>query len=44
LNRVFGQLQYPTPPERPSATFIEDAYRRAVTETVNELIGKNPSA
>ena len=29
---------------RPSATFIEDAYRRAVTETVNELIGKNPSA
>lgn len=28
---------------RPSATFIEDAYRRAVTSTVNELIGQDPS-
>jgi integrase/recombinase XerD len=28
---------------RPSATFIEDAYRRAVTATVNELVGKDPS-
>jgi integrase/recombinase XerD len=37
---VISTMQY----VRPSATFIEDAYRRAVTETVNELIGKNPSA
>ena len=37
---VSSTMQY----VRPSATFIEDAYRRAVTETVNELIGKNPSA
>ena len=29
---------------RPSATFIEDAYRRAVTSTVNELLGKDSSA
>ena len=29
---------------RPSATFIEDAYRHAVTATVNELIGKDPAA
>ena len=28
---------------RPSATFIEDAYRRAVTTTVNELIGEDPA-
>lgn len=28
---------------RPLATFIEDAYRRAVTSTVNELIGQDPS-
>ena len=29
---------------RPSATFIEDAYRRAVNATVNELSGQDPSA
>jgi integrase/recombinase XerD len=29
---------------RPSATFIEDAYRRAVNATVNELSGEDPSA
>jgi site-specific recombinase XerD len=29
---------------RPSATFIEDAYRHAVTATVNELIGKDPAS
>ena len=29
---------------RPSATFIEDAYRRAVNATVNELTGEGPSA
>lgn len=29
---------------RPSATFIEDAYRRAVSATVAELSGKEPSA
>ena len=29
---------------RPSATFIEDAYRRAVNTTVNELTGEDPSA
>jgi hypothetical protein len=28
---------------RPSATFIEDAYRRAVTATVNELSEEDPS-
>lgn len=28
---------------RPSATFIEDAYRRAVTTTVNELSEEDPS-
>jgi len=27
---------------RPSATFIEDAYRRAVSQTVTELAGKDP--
>jgi len=26
---------------RPSATFIEDAYRRAVTSTLAELSGEN---
>lgn len=34
-------LQYPTSPERPSATFIEDAYRRAVTSTLAELSGED---
>ena len=29
---------------RPSATFIEDAYRHAVTATVDELIGKDPAS
>ena len=29
---------------RPSATFIEDAYRRAVNTTVNELTGEDPFA
>ncbi len=28
---------------RPSATFIEDAYRRAVNATVSELTGEDPS-
>jgi integrase/recombinase XerD len=28
---------------RPSATFIEDAYRRAVTTTITELSGEDPS-
>jgi site-specific recombinase XerD len=28
---------------RPSATFVEDAYRRAVTMTVNELSGEDRS-
>ena len=28
---------------RPSATFIEDAYRRAVTATVTELSGEGLS-
>ena len=29
---------------RPSATFIEDAYRRAVTATLSELTGEEGSA
>jgi site-specific recombinase XerD len=29
---------------RPSATFIEDAYRRAVTATLSELAGEEGSA
>ena len=29
---------------RPSATFIEDAYRRAVTNTLSELTGEDPTA
>jgi integrase/recombinase XerD len=29
---------------RPSATFIEDAYRRAVTATLGELSGQEPGA
>lgn len=29
---------------RPSATFIEDAYRRAVTNTLSELSGEDPTA
>jgi len=28
---------------RPSATFIEDAYRRAVTSTLGELTGEEPT-
>lgn len=28
---------------RPSATFIEDAYRRAVTTTLGELTGEDPT-
>ena len=28
---------------RPSATFIEDAYRRAVTETLAQLTGQGDS-
>ena len=28
---------------RPSATFIEDAYRRAVTSTLSELTGEGPA-
>jgi site-specific recombinase XerD len=28
---------------RPSATFIEDAYRRAVTSTLSELAGEGPA-
>jgi len=41
---VFRQLRYLTPPERPSATFIEDAYRRAVAATLGELSGEEPGA
>jgi integrase/recombinase XerD len=29
---------------RPSATFIEDAYRRAVAATLGELSGQEPGA
>ena len=29
---------------RPSATFIEDAYRRAVAATLGELTGEEPGA
>jgi hypothetical protein len=32
-------LQYLTPPETPSATFIEDAYRRAVSGALTGLEG-----
>ncbi|MGC5412175.1 hypothetical protein ACPXCX_52300, partial [Streptomyces sp. DT225] len=28
---------------RPSATFIEEAYRRAVTSTLGELTGEEPT-
>jgi len=31
---AFGQLRYLTPPE---ATFVEDAYRRAVSGTLGKL-------
>jgi integrase/recombinase XerD len=34
---VSGGFQYRTPPESPSATFVEDAYRRAVSGTLGEL-------
>jgi hypothetical protein len=34
---AFRQLEYPMSPERPSATFVEDAYRHAVTTTLGEL-------
>jgi len=34
---AFGQLRYLTPPESPSATFVEDAYRRAVSGTLGKL-------
>jgi integrase/recombinase XerD len=29
---------------RPSATFIEDAYRRALTTTLGELTAEDPTA
>jgi hypothetical protein len=38
--QAFREFQYPTSPERPSATFIEDAYRRAVTSALGELTGQ----
>jgi hypothetical protein len=34
---VFSGFQYPTPPERPSETFIEDACRQAVSAALGEL-------
>jgi hypothetical protein len=43
MRQAFGQFQYPTSPETPSATFIEDAYRRAVSGTLAGL-GGDPDA
>jgi hypothetical protein len=34
---VLRQLQYLTLPQRPSETFIEDAYQRAISATLGEL-------
>jgi len=34
---AFRQLEYLMSPDRPSATFIEDAYRRAVSATLSAL-------
>jgi hypothetical protein len=39
MQHPFRQFRYLTPPETPSATFIEDAYRRAVSGALAGLGG-----
>jgi hypothetical protein len=37
MAQAFRHFRYLTLPENPSSTFIEDAYRRAISATLSDL-------